>query len=117
MNIENCVIRKINEDDMLEILTERYMDSGFTGTARGLILGAPGVDLRFIGVWGQGLFDEVLDNMDLNKLEKDVDFDSSDVFLEKDPRFYASVTPTFRPNKQKLYRVLLEISKFFSGED
>ena len=47
------ILKKLNEEDMLEILTEHYMASSFKGEARGLILGAAGIDLRFIGIWAR----------------------------------------------------------------
>lgn len=87
MNTGNYVVRKFKEDDILATITEHYMGSDFKGTARCLILGTPGVDLRFIGVWSQKLNDEGCENTDLNKLDESMDFNGDHSFLEKNPGF------------------------------
>ena len=51
MSDANYTVRKLNEEDMIEVLTHYYMDRGrFEGFTRALILGTAGVDLRFISV-------------------------------------------------------------------
>ena len=82
------ILKKLNEEDMLEILTEHYMASSFKGEARGLILGAAGIDLRFIGIWAREPAEEpddstlsrdialhhALNEIDLEKLDREVEF-------------------------------------------
>ena len=85
--------KKINETDILEILTEHHMPPSFTGEARELILGTPGTDLRFIGVYapdrtedqgeGEGMEQEIerimavhreIDAIDLEKVDREMQF-------------------------------------------
>jgi hypothetical protein len=86
INTEKYVVRKLNQDDILEIVCEHYIASA--RSTIGMILGTPGVDLRFIGVWGPDVDDKVIDSIDLEELDKEVDFNGDHSFLEKNPNFY-----------------------------
>ena len=95
------VLKKLNEEDILEILTERYMASSFKGEARGLILGTAGIDLRFIGIWARESAEKLddttlefnrdialhhaLNEIDLEKLDREVDFNGDHSFFDKNP--------------------------------
>ena len=86
---------------MLEILTEHYMASSFKGEARGLILGAAGIDLRFIGIWAREPSEEpddpklnrdialhhALNEIDLEKLDREVEFNGDHSFFDKNPDY------------------------------
>lgn len=97
------VLRKLNEEDMLEILTEHYMASSFKGEARGLILGTAGIDLRFIGIWAREPAEEIdkshldlnrdialhhaLNEIDLEKLDREMNFNGNHSFFDKNPDY------------------------------
>jgi hypothetical protein len=66
---------KLNEDDVLEILTEYLAkESGYgTFNARAILLGTPCVDLRAIVIIGE-LEDESIDLMDLDKMDREIKY-------------------------------------------
>lgn len=69
---------KYNEDDILEILSEHLAEvSGYEKfRSRAILLGKPDKDLRLLCVVGD-LEDEEIDNIDLEELDKNMDFNGT----------------------------------------
>jgi hypothetical protein len=86
---KNMVIKKLNEDDILEVLLEYYQEKECASFphSRGMLLGIPGEDLRFIGIYGQE-DDSSVAECDLSEVDKTTDFNGDHSFLEKNPRFH-----------------------------
>jgi hypothetical protein len=79
--------KKLDEDDILEILIEYYQEQfSDVSAAKGLILGEPGKNLRFIGAFSDEDF-QYIHNLDLNKLDKEIDFNGDHQFLKDNPDF------------------------------
>jgi hypothetical protein len=80
-------IFKYNQDDILEILTEYLAEeNGFdTFQSKAILMGSPGKDLRLIAVIGD-LDDDDISNLDLEELDKEIDFNGSHSNL--DDSFY-----------------------------
>ena len=83
------VIKKLNEDDILEILLEYYQENECASLPRskGMLLGIPGENLRFIGIYGKE-DDLSVSDCDLSEVDKTTDFNGDHSFLEKNPRFH-----------------------------
>ena len=79
---------KLNEDDILEILLEHYQETVFENSdiARGILLGSPGEDLRFIGIFGEEGDSKIL-QCDLQGLDEEVEFNGDHSFLVSNPEF------------------------------
>jgi hypothetical protein len=90
-------IKKLDEDDILEIIIEHFQDGELADfmSAQGCILGEPGKDLRFVGVFSN---EKGLLRNDLEKIDKEMDFNGDHSFLKKHPEFYISNTKE-KPNK------------------
>ena len=86
----NYVVKKINEDDILEILIEHFpeIDDKDTPLSRGILLGEPGKNLRFIGIYGKE--EDVVEfrNLNLEEIDASHDFNGDHSFLEKNPDFW-----------------------------
>lgn len=68
------LIKKLNEDDILRILVTHFQVDDFGESwGHGEILGTPGKDLRFIGVFRNDL-DNLPFRYDINQIDKTVDF-------------------------------------------
>lgn len=54
---KHMIIKKLNEDDILEILLEYYQDKecAYFPNSKGMLLGISGEDLRFIGIYGKAV--------------------------------------------------------------
>lgn len=93
---DKVIIKKLNEDDILEILIEHFWEGELKDkvTAKGLILGVPGKNLRFIGAFGNEECDEIY-NYDLEEIDKNHEFNGSHSFLEKNPDFYINPEEIF----------------------
>ncbi len=87
---KKIMIKKLNEDDILEILLAHYQDQkqykDFKNT-RGLLLGEPGKDLRFIGVFVNEAANEIF-HYDLEAIDREQDFNKDHSFFEKYPETY-----------------------------
>ena len=71
------LIVKINQDDILRILVTSFQKDDFgESTGHGELLGTPGKDLRFIGIFRNDL-DRFLEpyDYDINKIDETHDFD------------------------------------------
>ena len=79
---------KLDSDDIMEILLEHYQerfkDSEF---AKGIFLGTPENELRFIAVFGKAEDDEIC-TIDLEKIDQQMDYNGEHAFLRKNPQFY-----------------------------
>jgi len=80
-------VKKINEDDILEILLEYLQETEFKDTvsSRGMILGTPGSDLRFISIFGNEFN---LKKYNLEEIDSNQDFNVDHSFLENNPQFH-----------------------------
>ena len=78
---------KLDADDILEILLEHYQEQ-FKGCLRskGIILGTPGDNLRFIGAFANEQAKEFAD-LDLEIVEKELPFNGDHSFLKANPEF------------------------------
>lgn len=90
-NKKEIVIKKLNEDDILEILLEHFQENELEDKhivlTSGIIFGSPGKDLRFIGVFGDEKSEEIF-KYDLAKIDKETEFNGDHAFLEKHPECY-----------------------------
>lgn len=88
-NRKKIVIKKINEDDILEIILEHFQDDELKEgvITKGVILGVPGKDLRFVGAFGDETSEEIY-KYDLENIDKNQGFNGSHAFLENNPDFH-----------------------------
>lgn len=86
---EQYYYKKLDEDDILEILMEHFQDDELAGVelSQGCILGTPGKDLRFIGVFSKDSSEKVA-NIDFEKIDETIDFNGDHSFLKSNPEFY-----------------------------
>ncbi len=80
--------KKLNEDDLLEILLEHFQEIEFktSSFSRAILLGTPGKDLRFISIFGDE--DDIeLRKCNLEEIDRRCDFNGDHSFLEKNPKF------------------------------
>ena len=78
--------KKLDEDDILEILLENFQDSKKTAFGRGVLLGTIGKDLRFVGVFGK-VNDEKIRKCNLEEFDRQNDFNGDHKFLKEHPEF------------------------------
>ncbi len=73
MNRKICY-KKLDEDDILEILIEHFQNGELSDfiSAHGCILGKPGNDLRFIGVFSKS--EKQVPYQDLEELDKEINY-------------------------------------------
>jgi hypothetical protein len=104
MNLNNCVIKKINEDDILEILLEHFQEINAKdlSSSQCVLLGQPGVNLRFLAVYGNGDSNGRL-NFDLEEIDKNYDFNGDHSFLEKNPSFVIAKDSVISFKKKSRY--------------
>ena len=87
MKMKNVVIKKLDQDDILEILLEHFQDSHHEYTfARGELIGGADKDLRFIGVFGKEA-DQELYTYDLKQIDTVTEFNGDHMFLKINPEF------------------------------
>lgn len=81
------MLKKLDEDDILEILLEHFQESEYSNCklARGCILGTPGKDLRFIGAFSND-FDEI-NTIDFEEIDEQLGFNGDHSFLKSHPEF------------------------------
>lgn len=91
---QDIIIKKLNQDDILEIVLEYFQENEVKGmsAAKGIILGKPNKDLRFIGVFSEIENNEVISQYDLKKLDEEMDFNGDHSFFDKHPEFYIDET-------------------------
>lgn len=86
MNKEICY-KKLDENDILEILIEHFQNDELLDfiSAQGCLLGKPGENLRFIGVFSN---DECpMGEQDFEKIDKELDYNGDHSFLKSHPEF------------------------------
>lgn len=73
MNRKICY-KKLDEDDILEILIEHFQNGELSDfiSACGCILGKPGNELRFIGVFSKS--EKQVPYQDLEELDKEINY-------------------------------------------
>lgn len=91
--------KKLDEDDILEILIEHFQNGELSNfiSARGCLLGKPGKNLRFIGVFSSD--DDQMPEHDFKKLDKEIEYNGDHAFLKKHPEF--DLTPPTLQDKDK----------------
>ena len=81
-------LKKLDEDDILEILLEHFQDGELNDCpcSRGCILGSPGKDLRFIGVFSKESESNEY-KRDFEDIDNEIDFNGDHAFLKEHPEF------------------------------
>ena len=69
---KDYLYKKLDEDDILEIIIEYFQVNEFTGYAHGCIFGEPGKDLRFVGAFSHDQVEHL--KCDLEQLDKEMDY-------------------------------------------
>jgi len=84
---ENFIYKKLDQDDILEILVEHFQDGELSDCSRaqGCLLGTPGKDLRFIGVFSND--ESITLHHDYEKLDEALDFNGDHSFINAHPEF------------------------------
>jgi len=92
MDYKNYVVKKINESDILEILLEYFpeINDKNTPSSRGALLGKPGDNLRFIGVYGKEKDSNDLKDLSFEDIDSKYDFNGDHGFIEGNPEFWMS---------------------------
>lgn len=98
MNRKICY-KKLDEDDILEILIEHFQNGELSDfiSARGCILGKPGDDLRFVGVFSKS--DKQVLNQDLEEIDKGINYNGDHSFLKTHTEY--NLDPEFQKNRNK----------------
>lgn len=79
---------KLDIDDIMEILLEHFQEQFENGEyAKGIFLGTPEEELRFIGVFGDQNNEE-LNNVNLKEIDKNMDYNGEHAFLRNNPDFF-----------------------------
>ena len=77
---------KLDCDDIMEILLESYQERFEEGgCSKGIFLGTPDNELRFIAVFGE---DEEIFDVDLRQIDQEMDYNGDHAFLKNNPKFY-----------------------------
>jgi len=86
----NYVVKKLNEDDILEILIKHFpeIDDKNTPLSRCILLGEPRKNLRFIGIYGREADVVEFRNLNLEEIDATHDFNGDHAFLEANPDFW-----------------------------
>lgn len=81
--MENKKYIKLDADDIMEILLEHYQEQ-FTDSdySKGIMLGTPDNELRFIAVFGK-IEDEEIQKIDLEELDKKMDYNGDHAFFRR----------------------------------
>lgn len=79
---------KLDSDDIMEILLEFYQERfEDSELSRGIFLGLPDKDLRFIAVFGNEE-DHEIQTIDLRKIDSQLEYNGEHAFLKNNPDFY-----------------------------
>ena len=91
MNEKYC-LKKLDENDILEILLEHFQESELSNfeRAKGCLRGTPGEDLRFVGVFSNS--EDVINKIDFEKIDDTMDYNGDHAFLKLHPEF--NIDPT-----------------------
>jgi len=89
MSDKDYVVKKLDEDDILEILLKYFpeINDRSTPLSRGILLGKPGEDLRFIGVYGNEN-DNGFKSLNLKEIDAQYSFNGDHSFLKNNPSFF-----------------------------
>lgn len=73
---EKYFIKKLDQDDIMEIVTEYFLEKEYSGcvSTKACLLGVPGQDLRLIAVFSKG--DKRI-QCDFEDIDKTVDYNGS----------------------------------------
>lgn len=79
---------KLDIDDIMEILLEHYQEQFLESNySKGIFLGTPENELRFIGVFGE-YNDKNLRNINLKTIDENMDYNGDHAFLKNNPDFF-----------------------------
>ena len=79
---------KLDADDIMEILLEYYQEQfEDSECAKGMFLGTPDHELRFVAAFASMENDEIC-KVDLRNVDKNMDYNGEHSFLRKNPNFY-----------------------------
>lgn len=96
---KNINWKKLDSDDILEIILEHFQESEKDCEfARGVLLGTAGKDLRFVGVFGKEI-DSQIKNYDLVKLDENIDYNGDHSFLKSNPDFQIHEIKNYSPER------------------
>lgn len=95
----NPCYKKLDEDDILEILVEHFQCGELKNfsSAQACLFGTPGKDLRFIGVFSNGV--EGRTEYDMEKVDRDMDYNGDHSFLKKHSEFWVKLPISDDKNK------------------
>jgi hypothetical protein len=87
---KNFIFKKLNEDDILEIIVEHFQETECYDfiRAKAYLYGEPGKDLRLIAVFSNDEQGEI--PFDFDKLDKEMDYNGDHSFLKKHPEFHST---------------------------
>ena len=81
---------KLDADDIMEILLEFYQERfDHSECAKGIFLGTPDNDLRFLAAFGNA-DEEEIDGVDLKTIDQEMDYNGDHSFLKRNPIFYVN---------------------------
>lgn len=80
------LVKKLEEDDILEIVMEHFQESNNLNYARGKFYGEANSNLRFVGIFGDEGDDEIK-VCDLEKLDETMEFNGDHELLKSNPLF------------------------------
>ena len=83
----------------MEILLEHFQNGELSDyiSARGCILGKPGYDLRFVGIFSKN--DKQVITQNFEELDKEIDYNGDHSFLKAHPEY--NLNPNFQKNINK----------------
>ena len=85
---DNIEYVKLDIDDIIEIILEHFQEQFENSEyAKGIILGSPDNELRFIGAFGNQNNHE-LAHINLEEIEKNMDYTGDHSFLKNNPDFF-----------------------------
>ena len=79
---------KLDIDDIIEIVIEHYYNKlDNVNEAKGIILGTPDNELRFVGAFCNNE-EATVSNIDLENIDETMEYNGEHSFLKKNPQFY-----------------------------
>jgi len=78
---------KLDIDDLYEIVLEHYQELFKCDYSKGVFLGNPECDLRFVAAFSNHN-DSEINNVDLESIDEKIGFNGDHAFLKKNPDFY-----------------------------
>ena len=97
-NAGNYCYKKLDEDDILEILIEYFQNGELSDypSARGCIFGKPGNNLRFVGAFSKS--EEQVFAKELEIIDKEIGYNGDHSFLKNHPEL--NLSSQLEPNEK-----------------